>query len=153
MGCASKAPQEPALHDHAIHLDQQQCAVCGMLVADQPVPRVQLLHRDGTRAFLCSASELRPYLVTPSRHGKVRTVFMEALSPKASIHDLGILPRPWTNAQDAYYLLGGPQRKIMGESILVYETRHEAEAARLRLGGHVVNYKHFISGNGAAKKQ
>lgn len=126
LGCGSDTkPGEAAaivpepLSDHA-------CAVCGMLVRDQPAPRGQVVHRDGERAFTCSVADLLAYLQAPSPHGAASAVFVEVLPPDANPIELHTDAHEWTQATSAAYVVGIERAGIMGEPVLAYR---EAESA------------------------
>ncbi len=117
-----------------------------MVVREQPAPRAQLLHRDGTRAFFCSIGDLVQYLQAPSRHGKVTHTFVEALPADVDPETPDMKPHPWLPAVDAHYLLGAKRRGIMGPPVLCFATRADADAAKKRLttpaGGHAALAAH-----------
>jgi nitrous oxide reductase accessory protein NosL len=129
LGCAgeenpsdAKALDPEAFSDHA-------CAVCGMLVRDQPAPRGQVVHRDGERAFTCSVADLLAYLEAPSPHGAPAAVFVEVLSADAPPLKLQTAPHAWMDAESAGYVVGVDRPGIMGAPVLVYRDLESAEHA------------------------
>ena len=121
---------------HAI--DGDECAACGMIVREQPAPRAQLVHRDGERAFFCSIGDMVAYRAGPSPHGEVVATYVEVLPADADPATNDTARRPWMEAERAGFVLGVPRRQIMGEPVLVYSTRDEAESAATRYGGRAV---------------
>lgn len=116
-------------------LGLEECAVCGMVVREQPAPRAQVLHRDGTRAMLCSIGDLRAHLASPSPHGKAQGAWVEALPPGTAPDALGTAPRPWLATEAASYVVGVPRPAVMGEPVLSYATPAQAAEAAAALGG------------------
>lgn len=118
----AKGPVGPA------ELDGQECAACGMIVREQPSPRGQLVHRDGTRSWFCSIADMLTYLEAPSPHGPAVEVFVEAMPPEADdpTHR-HTEERPWIPAKDATFVRGFERERIMGEPYLTYRTRADAE--------------------------
>lgn len=108
-------------------MDGHECAACGMTVRDQPSPRGQVLHRDGTRAFFCSIGDMVTYLAAPSPHGEPRGVWVEANDPAADPMPPDTAARPWVTAQSASYVLGVPRERIMGAPVVVYAARGDAD--------------------------
>lgn len=114
------------------------CTLCGMVVREQLAPRAQVVHRDGERAHLCAISELGPYLTAPSPHGRPVAIWVERLSPEDGPGASSVEPHPWITAETAFYVVDGPKRAVMGESILVYSTREEAAGVASAAGGTVL---------------
>ena len=114
-----------------------ECAACGMVVQEQPAPRGQLVHRDGTREHFCSIADLVQYLEAPSPHGKATAIFVEALEDDFDPASADAKARPWTAAKSATFVVGVERENVMGHAALSYERRAQADAAAKRLGGTV----------------
>lgn len=136
LACSSAKTETAALDPVEIGL--AECAVCGMVVREQPAPRAQVVHRDGERAHLCSIGDLRAYLAAPSPHGRTTAVWVEALPTGLAPADIGTALRPWQPAELAHYVLGVPRSGVMGEPVLSYGNSWEAEEEATRLSGRVV---------------
>ena len=128
---ACSTPQEEAAAEMVVAsaFDVDECAACGMLVRDQPAPRGQIVHRDGTRVFLCSLSDMTTYLGAPSAHGAPKGLFVEEIAPDFAPTELSSAPTPWLNAADAHYVVGVDRPRIMGTPALAY--RAESDASRI----------------------
>ena len=116
-----------------------------MVVREQPAPRGQVVHRDGTRRHFCSVDDLRQYVHAPSRHGKVVEVYLEALDPKASVAEHATHEHSWVSAEEAHLVRGVARQGIMGEPVLVYSTAAEAKEAAARAGGESATWEAFKS--------
>ena len=112
-----------------------ECAACSMVVREQPAPRGQLIHRDGTRKFFCSIADMLQYLRAPSAHGKPKAIFVEALDPKADPKKTDPKARPWISAEKASYVTGVPRPNVMGAPVLVYQKRSDAERVKKEQSG------------------
>ena len=121
------------------------CTLCGMVVREQPIPRAQVVHRDGTRAHLCAASELGTYLAAPSPHGKPAAVFVEVFGPDDDVATEATETRPWLAAEKAHYVVGGPERPVMGQSVLAYRSAEEARRAAAACGGTVLDWAGLLA--------
>jgi copper chaperone NosL len=117
------------------------CGTCGMIVAQQPAPRAQLVHRDGTRVHLCSMSDLAIYTASPSAHGRPAVIFVEALEPGADPAEASLAPRPWVPVRSAGFVVGIDRAGIMGKPALAYATQGEAEAMARQYGGVAVTWE------------
>jgi len=130
---AERAPQ--AIGDH-------ECAVCGMLVRDQPAPRGQVVHRDGSPAFACSLGDLLVYLSAPSPHGHAETVWVEVIAPEVGAGERSLHDHPWRLAEDAWFVVGIERPGIMGAPVLAFAERTEADsAARADSDARVVDWQ------------
>jgi len=122
-----------------------ECAACGMVVREQPAPRGQAVHRDGTRVFLCSLGDLAQYLRSPSPHGDVTDVFVEVLSASSDPTRSDVSEHAWVRAADAVYVIGVERKGIMGRPVLAYRSRADAEKAVARAGGEIRGFEEMRS--------
>lgn len=121
-------------------ISTQECAACGMVVREQPAPRGQLVHSDGSRAFFCSLGDMAQYMAAPSPHGGPETVFVEVLDPALPPSETASDARPWLDASRAFYVLGVPRSGIMGPPVLAYPTHTGASAIAEESGGYVADF-------------
>jgi nitrous oxide reductase accessory protein NosL len=132
MACGDEQAARGGLPTEALVIDDQEGAVCGMIVSDQSAPRGQVVHRDGHRAFLCSIGDLLAYLDVPSPHGAPEAVLVEVMDPGEDPMETHLGEHPWLPASEAVYVVGIPRRGIMGKPVLVYQS--EEEAAQIMVG-------------------
>jgi copper chaperone NosL len=115
------------------------CAACGMVVREQPPPHGQVVFHDGTRAFDCSLADLAQTLSEPSPHGAPERIFVEALPSEVAPTAIGLeTPVTWIDATTASYVLGVPRKGVMGQPVLVYASRSDADRIARAYGGRVV---------------
>lgn len=138
LACSS--PEAASASLEPVEIGLAECAVCGMVVREQPAPRAQVLHRDGERAHLCSIGDLRAHLAAPSPHGKAHGVWVEALPTDLAPDQIGSALRPWQIAERAGFVLGVPRAGVMGEAVLSYGSAEEAQAEAARLSGRTVSW-------------
>ncbi len=134
-GCSRSTPGSGEAPTEPLPIGDAPCATCGMVVAQQPAPRGQLVHRDGTRAYFCSMSDLVAYVGSPSAHGKPKAIFVETLDASAAPAETSLAPRPWAPAESAGFVVGVARAEVMGKPTLAYATRAEAEAVAKQHGG------------------
>ncbi len=139
LGCGAEETAEP-VDSSARDFEDQECAACGMIVREQPSPRGQQVHRDGTRVYACSIADLHAYAAAPSSHGEAIATYVEVLPVDADPAASSTEARPWVPAEDASFVLGVERNNVMGRPVLAYATRADAESAAERLGGRVVDY-------------
>ncbi len=112
-----------------------------MVVREQPAPRAQLVHRDGTRAHFCSIGDLLQYLAAPSPHGNAQRVFVEVLSPTEDPEKPNLSPHAWQAAEAAFYVVGVKRPGVMGSPVLSYESEAAARDAAKHLKGRFRNFE------------
>ncbi len=141
LACGVPDPQQTHLSHEAEALAEQECAVCGMLVRDRSAPRGQVVHRDGSRFFLCSVGDLMVHLSSPSPHGRAAGIFVEVMEPEED-PALSLTDRhPWVAAADGFHVVGVERSRIMGRPVLVYSDRRSANAVASRYpGARVVDF-------------
>lgn len=118
-----------------------ECATCGMVVREQPAPRAQLVHRDGTRAYFCSIGDLLQYLLAPSQHGGAEAIFVEVMTPSEDPTNPDTHPHAWKPVEESTFVVGVERRGVMGSAVLSYATEADAAAAVERFGGKRRNFE------------
>ncbi|MCB9738698.1 MAG: nitrous oxide reductase accessory protein NosL [Deltaproteobacteria bacterium] len=141
LGGCEKAPDAaPAASAAPQGLTDAMCGACGMVVAEQPSPRGQLVYRDGHHVHACSLGDLALLVASPSPHGKPVAVFVE---PQDALPDPMAVDRaaqPQLAAASLHYVTGVQRRGIMGTPLLAFRDRARAEAAARAHGGSVVDW-------------
>jgi nitrous oxide reductase accessory protein NosL len=126
LGCSPPNGGDTDHAHQAVALDDQEDAVCGMLVREQSAPRSQVVHRDGSRFFFCSLGDMLVHLDAPSPHGRAEAIFVEAMEAGENPMQSHTGDHPWVAAEVAIYLVGIERRGIMGEPVLAFADRQEA---------------------------
>ncbi len=124
----------------AVPIGTAECAACGMVVAEQPAPRAQLIHRDGKRVFFCSLGDLAHYLHSPSPHGPPQATFVEVVEPHEVPSEISSQPRPWLEAERAAYVHGVSRPMVMGPGLSAYASSDAAQAALRQHGGRELDW-------------
>ncbi len=141
LGCDDEAKSGAAAGSaSAAPIGMAECAACKMVVHEQPAPRGQVVHRDGTREHLCSIGDMVQYLQAPSPHGSATSIFVEALEGDFDPAKSDTKPRPWIPAESASYVIGVKRERIMGPAVLSYKERAQAEAAAKKHGGKLATW-------------
>jgi nitrous oxide reductase accessory protein NosL len=112
-----------------------------MVVREQPAPRGQVVHRDGTREYFCSVGDMVHYLAIPSPHGASTGVFVELVPADADPLEHNLSPMEWVDAESAIFVVGVPRERIMGPPVLVYESPSVAKTVAGKHDGKVVNWE------------
>lgn len=133
----------------------EECHLCGMIIAELPGPKGQVLVRGHSRALnFCSTQDLFAWLLQPENAVLARDVY---------VHDMGATDweRPsddaFTDARSAWYVWGHPKPGAMGHALASFKQRQEAHAFAKGFGGTVYPYDEIslelITGAGAGHYQ
>ena len=121
LACGSKPEEKTAAaSNEAQPIGFAECAACGMVVAEQPAPRGQLVHRNGERVYFCSIGDMLAYQNTPSPHGRVVAVYVEVMDGTADPLSIDPTERAWRAAEETHFVLGVPRNGIMGPPVMSY---------------------------------
>lgn len=146
-GCKSTtSTSEVGAVDTAQPVGSAECATCNMVVREQPAPRAQLVHRDGTRAYFCSISDMLPYLAAPSSHGKAEHIFVEVMSKEEDPAKASTSEHPWAPAESAFYVVEVKRPGVMGAPVLSYPNAEVAQQAAQEHGGKVQSFDQLKQG-------
>jgi nitrous oxide reductase accessory protein NosL len=140
-GCGKRASDDAARPITAESLHGHDCAVCGMVVDEQPAPRGQVRHRDGSRAYACSIGDLRAYVQAPNPKGAPTHVWVEDLGPGWKPSDTNRDERPWIPASEATFVVGFPREGVMGLPAASFKTAADASRLGLAAGRDPVGWR------------
>ncbi|MBK6849114.1 MAG: nitrous oxide reductase accessory protein NosL [Proteobacteria bacterium] len=141
--CGKSPKDTAAISLEPAAFDDHACASCGMYLREQPAPRGQGIHRDGTRVFFCSLSDLVVYDEAPSPHGQLQAKFVEVMEPDDAPAVRHLPPRPWHRAEAAAYVVDVERTLVMGVPAMAYDDAANAAAAVRNHGGTSVTWQEF----------
>lgn len=119
------------------------CSVCGMSVDEQPSPRAQAQHRDGSHHHFCSVSELQAWMSAPGPLGAPITTWVEVLPPDLDpgLHDTA--PQRWREPEKTWFI-SVPDRRVMGTPILAYASVQDATQAAAAYNGTAIRWPSLL---------
>lgn len=135
-GCGEKEEAQVSYDPVAFHGDDE-CHLCGMIIADFPGPKGQSVERDGVRKF-CSTSEMFSWWLQPENR---------ILQARLYVHDMG--QSHWEQPDDehlidatqAWYVAGTPLKGAMGASLASFADQQAAkELAAQHEGARVMAF-------------
>ncbi len=121
-------------------ITDKMCGACGMVVAEQPSPRGQVVYRDGFHAHACSLGDLALLAAAPSPHGKPVAVFVEPQDALADAAALDLAAQPQAPSTSLHFVAGVARPGIMGPPLLAFRDAARAAAEADRRGGRVVDW-------------
>ena len=140
---AASAPEGAAASPEPIA--EHECGTCGMIVREQVSPRAQIVHRDGTREWFCSMADVVAYLGSPSAHGRIEHVWVEALPADVDPASGDASERPWIQADDAFFVIGFERVGVMGTPVLAFASEAEANGAATRLHARALRWTEVVT--------
>lgn len=120
----SPTDESAALDEPTAFPADEECAVCGMMVAEHHDWNAQLAHEDGTRTYFCSSGCLSAYYVDPQRFDGPQSEVTHAWVTDYATGDL-------VEAADAHFVqVSDPDHvdDIMKMNPAPYADRADAEA-------------------------
>lgn len=121
-------------------IGHSECAACGMVVREQPAPRIQVVHRDGERAYFCSIGDSLHYLADKNSHGEAAAVYVEVLESVMDPQLRDTDEKEWLLVSETAFVTGVARSGIMGEPVLSFRSVSAAEEAAKRHGGAVATW-------------
>ena len=139
VGCGSKGPAvEVDLDAHS--MEGHQCAVCGMVVDEQPSPRGQVVFREGEHKFTCSLGDLRAYVQAPNPLGEPARIYVEDVGAEFDLAGSATAARPWIDAGEATYVVGVKRGGVMGVPAVSFRSAREAGVFAEKVSGELVSW-------------
>lgn len=143
-GCGGDGPAA-AVDVGPADLTDAMCAVCGMVVAEQPAPRGQAVYRDGTHLHTCSLGDLRALVQAPSPRGAPVAVYVEDLGPSFDPAANDTAERAWVSVEAAWFVFGAERPLVMGLPVLSYGDEAAARAAAVELGAAPARWEALVA--------
>lgn len=133
MACSQSAQAPAQAGDFA---QDTPCALDGMVLADYPGPKGQILYADGQTEFFCDTVELIAALLHPEQQRK---------RAGAWVNDMGKAdwdaPRGhWIEAQSAVYVKDSRKRGAMGPTLVPFAEVAAAQAFITKEGGKLLHF-------------
>lgn len=144
VGCDAGSETSTSRETQPEPIGDHECGACGMIVREEPSPRAQLVHRDGTHVWFCSIADEVAYASAPSPHGRVETVWVETLPADVDPMTFDASARPWARVESATFVLGVTRERVMGVPVLAFGSNEDARAAATRLGGRVSSWDQVV---------
>jgi copper chaperone NosL len=130
-GKGAEAPLQAADFDR-----DTSCALDGMLLADYPGPKAQIVFEGAKPEFFCDTVEMFSIYLKPEQQRRVRALFVQDMG-KADWN----APRGnWIDAKSAFYVHGSKKRGAMGPTLASFAQEDAAKAFASQHGGKVLRF-------------
>ena len=113
------------------------CALDGMLLAEYAGPKAQIHYQgEAQPQFLCDPVEMFSLLLRPEQVKAVRAAYVQDMASTPWEAPRGA----WTDARQAFYVLGSRLKGAMGSTFASFATRDGANAFAQANGGRVLGF-------------
>ncbi|WP_191488278.1 nitrous oxide reductase accessory protein NosL [Pseudomonas sp. FEN] len=134
--CNKSAAEKQTLTPVAFH-KSDECHVCGMVIADFPGPKGEVVEKGKVRKF-CSTAEMLGWWLQPENH---------LAETKLYVHDMG--KSAWEKPDDhylidatkAYYVVGTKLKGSMGVVLASFSDEAVARKLASEQGGRVLRFE------------
>lgn len=117
------------------------CSLDGMLLADFPGPKAQLLYEQGEPDFFCDTIEMFSIYLRPEQQRRVSGAFVQDMAKADWQNPVGY----WTDARSAFYVAGSKRRGPMGPTLASFAQEADAQAFATQEGGKVYRFDQITS--------
>lgn len=127
----------PAVAPNAADLAEGAiCSMDGMLIADFPGPKGQILYDRGPPDVFCDTVELLSALLAPEQEKHVVAVYTQDMAQTSWDKPQG----HWIDARAAFYVAGSRKNGSMGPTLGAFAKESDAQAFARENGGKVLPF-------------
>ena len=121
---------------------EDECALDGMIVANYPGPKAQILYREeGKRDFFCETKELFHLYAEPGMAARVVAIYVQdtaGVEWEKPVNN-------WIDAKGAYYVVGGNLQGSMGPTYAPFRSKEAAAPFVKEYGGEIMTFDEVIN--------
>lgn len=129
--CAERAAVQPA-----DYTEETPCALDGMLLAQFPGPKGQIVYDQGPPDFFCDTVELVSTLIAPEQQKRVVGAYTQDMAQASWDKPHG----HWIDAKVAYYVTGSRRTGSMGPTLATFAREADARSFARDNGGKVLRF-------------
>ena len=136
LACADDTP-DTVIEAAAIERSDQ-CHLCGMMIAEFPGPKGELVTKGATEVSkFCSTRDLFAFYLQPENQHRAIQLYVHDMSrsPWASPDDDHFI-----DARDAFFVVGSERKGAMGPTLGSFSARADADAFADAYGGSVIGF-------------
>lgn len=115
---------------------EHACRVCGMIVVDFPGAKAQIHYKDGQFDTFCSTLDMFLFYLQPDRPRNITAIYVNDMGRADWEHPVG----NWIDAREAFYVYGGDVMGPMGEALVPFSQKADAEEYIKKHGGRLMRF-------------
>ena len=133
VGC-SKTP-EPAPSPVELTRDDS-CSLCGMIPVNFPGAKAQIHYESRQMEQFCCTLDLFTYYLSPGGPTRITAIYVNDMGKADYEHPSG----HWIEAREAFFVFGGDVMGIMGEALVPFELKENADGYLKKHGGSILKF-------------
>jgi len=136
IACDGEKKQKVVIEPEKIS-DIEECALDGMIVANYPGPKAQIVYRqDGKQEFFCETKELFHVYAEPGKEAQVAAIFVQNTAATDWEKPIG----GWIDGKKAYYVIGASIQGSMGPTYAPFADKASAVPFIKKYGGEIKTF-------------
>lgn len=112
------------------------CLIDGMILADHPGPKGQVIFKDGEHHYFCDTKGLISTLFDPNYKMKIQQAFVQDFGQR----EWGSYNDGWIDVKDAFLVLDSKKFGAMGPTVVPFSQRADADGFASEFGGSVLAF-------------
>lgn len=108
-----------------------------MIIVDFPGSKAQIHYRNGEIDTFCSTLDMLLFYHQPDRPRNIVAIYVNDMGKAQWDHPVG----NWVDAKEAFYVYGGDIMGPMGEALVPFSKRSDAEDYIKKHGGRIIKFE------------
>ena len=132
-GCTKESASAPS----PVELTRDDsCSLCGMIPVNFPGAKAQIHYESGRMEQFCCTLDLFTYYLSPGGPTRITAIYVNDMGKADYERPVG----HWIDAREAFFVFGGDVMGIMGEALVPFASREDADAYMQEHGGSMVKF-------------
>jgi copper chaperone NosL len=114
----------------------ESCSLCGMIPVNFPGAKAQIHYESRQMEQFCCTLDLFTYYLSPGGPTRITAIYVNDMGKADYEHPEG----HWIEAREAFFVFGGDVMGIMGEALVPFALREDADVYVKKYGGSMVKF-------------
>ncbi|MBF0345957.1 MAG: nitrous oxide reductase accessory protein NosL [Nitrospirae bacterium] len=110
------------------------CSVCRMILLDFPGAKGQIIYTNGRYDLFCGTVDLFTFYLQPDSPKDIAAMYVNDMGKEDWLRPAG----HWIDAKSAFYAYGGQRKGAMGDPLVPFSDRQDAEKHVKEHGGKIL---------------
>ncbi|MBF0343369.1 MAG: nitrous oxide reductase accessory protein NosL [Nitrospirae bacterium] len=112
------------------------CSVCRMILLDFPGAKGQIMYTNGKYDLFCGTLDMFSFYLQPDSPKNIAAIYVNDMAKEDWQRPTG----HWIDAKSAFYAYGGEKKGAMGDPLVPFSDRNDAEKHVKQYGGKVMRF-------------
>ncbi|MBF0607275.1 MAG: nitrous oxide reductase accessory protein NosL [Candidatus Magnetobacterium sp. LHC-1] len=133
VGCSKATETKPG----PVPLTREHfCSVCRMILLDFPGAKGQIIYTNGRYDLFCGTVDLFTFYLQPDSPKGIAVIYVNDMGKEDWLRPSG----HWIDAKSAFYAYGGQRKGAMGDPLVPFSDRQDAEKHVKEHGGKILGF-------------